>query len=67
MNEWFHALIDFELIAEALELIGYQKKDIEFSGTQVISKDSRSILFSGDNLSDLFGLVISESDIYIEF
>ncbi len=67
-EEWFYREINSDLIVEALEILGYQKNDIEFPGDyKVLVKGGEGALFVGADWSDLFSQIVSETDIYVEF
>jgi len=64
--DWYYAEIDQELIIEAIELIGFKKSDVKISDTEILDKKSGKLLFSGEDISDLFVGLANEAGIYTE-
>lgn len=65
-EEWYCAEIDEELIVEALKLIGVNTDDVIITDTQIVDLKRSEILFSGDDISDLFAELAVAVGIYVE-
>jgi hypothetical protein len=64
--EWYYAEIDQELIIEALQLVGIKQSDVKIMNTQVVDNKTKNILFSGEDIADLFADIVCDAGIYTE-
>ena len=65
-DEWYHAEIDQNLLLEAIVLVGLTESNVRISNTSVVDHKTGKILFSGEDIWDLFAEIVSNAGIYIE-